>query len=165
MTAENPRQLAVRGGPHPPPSMRPRPMTAENPIGSALPPPASPFNEAAADDRGKPASRCAPPWPRAGFNEAAADDRGKPDRVDLGADRLDGASMRPRPMTAENRRVLQLGGLGAAASMRPRPMTAENPRATSATTRPRAASMRPRPMTAENLRAPPLGAGRDGGLQ
>ena len=35
-------------------SMRPRPMTAENPrIAPATPPQASRFNEAAADDRGK----------------------------------------------------------------------------------------------------------------
>ena len=59
------------------------------------------FNEAAADDRGKHARarRRAPPV--GGFNEAAADDRGKL----LGAPAtwaVAVASMRPRPMTAEN---------------------------------------------------------------
>ena len=61
------------------------------------------FNEAAADDRGKPDRDChhSRSQPER-FNEAAADDRGKPvlslPRPFLR--RL--ASMRPRPMTAEN---------------------------------------------------------------
>ena len=59
--------------------MRPRPMTAENPRGCA-----------ARRLRG----RC--------FNEAAADDRGKPAPVGVVASFSIGASMRPRPMTAEN---------------------------------------------------------------
>ena len=37
------------------------------------------------------------------FNEAAADDRGKPRRRRGGAAPAPAASMRPRPMTAENR--------------------------------------------------------------
>ena len=79
MTAEN---LCVDGSGRPvdAASMRPRPMTAENPdVGRRRDRHRRRFNEAAADDRGKPSrvfvenselpSR---------FNEAAADDRGKP---------------------------------------------------------------------------------------
>ena len=40
------------------------------------------------------------------------------------------ASMRPRPMTAENMHRRRLQRQGAGASMRPRPMTAENMNAT-----------------------------------
>ena len=39
---------------------------------------------------------------RPGFNEAAADDRGKPQALEQVARRGGLASMRPRPMTAEN---------------------------------------------------------------
>ena len=60
------------------------------------------FNEAAADDRGK---RTPPILHGQGrvwrFNEAAADDRGKREGEAEGHARRD-ASMRPRPMTAEN---------------------------------------------------------------
>ena len=59
--------------------MRPRPMTAENRVetgetGLVI----VRFNEAAADDRGKPCGRTRTKNGRPGFNEAAADDRGKP---------------------------------------------------------------------------------------
>ena len=79
-------------------------MTAENSAcraGSASPIPR--FNEAAADDRGKPrrrSARSASTWD--GFNEAAADDRGKLAHRRDGLVLDPGASMRPRPMTAEN---------------------------------------------------------------
>ena len=55
-------------------------MTAENRRSSLTASASSyPFNEAAADDRGKPAARSRPPRaPPRTFNEAAADDRGKP---------------------------------------------------------------------------------------
>ena len=165
-------------------SMRPRPMTAEN--GHDDPGRAPPdrrfneaaaddrgkrdgvhlgaiveqgFNEAAADDRGKPGSRAQPEDARPRFNEAAADDRGKPFRFRglRGAGSV--ASMRPRPMTAENtppqRQTAPLvtrfneaaaddrgkppgrrgQGAGRRASMRPRPMTAENSSPTRGTTR------------------------------
>ena len=60
------------------------------------------FNEAAADDRGKRQCSHHPllVTPES-FNEAAADDRGK-QRQDGGDGDGDDASMRPRPMTAEN---------------------------------------------------------------
>ena len=90
-----------------------------------------------------------------------------------------GASMRPRPMTAENGVAAGAGGGNAAgfneaaaddrgkrdqtpkaqvlevlrASMRPRPMTAENMHHGRVTDDVPQASMRPRPMTAENARA------------
>ena len=60
--------------------MRPRPMTAEN------------------RRRGRERDRV-----RGGFNEAAADDRGKPRAVRRRRPVRRRASMRPRPMTAENR--------------------------------------------------------------
>ena len=63
------------------------------------------------------------------FNEAAADDRGKRQGRALGVVDRD-ASMRPRPMTAENPLGHVLSRDEAAASMRPRPMTAENERPT-----------------------------------
>ena len=84
-------------------SMRPRPMTAENTSSASGSRAAGTrFNEAAADDRGKRCSSasvtsCGP----CGFNEAAADDRGKRRPAHRGAGRPV-ASMRPRPMTAEN---------------------------------------------------------------
>ena len=84
-------------------SMRPRPMTAENiaeaPFGRF--PLHKGFNEAAADDRGKRIRSCRLAAPRGGFNEAAADDRGKRGRRGA-AHGVRSASMRPRPMTAEN---------------------------------------------------------------
>ena len=60
------------------------------------------------------------------------------------------ASMRPRPMTAEN--VVDDDGNVRlrTASMRPRPMTAENDGAYGYGISGELASMRPRPMTAEN---------------
>ena len=73
-------------------------------------------------------SRRASPRPRRrpGFNEAAADDRGKLPLVTFGGAKS-AASMRPRPMTAENERQrLVRGPIERPASMRPRPMTAEN---------------------------------------
>ena len=106
--------------------MRPRPMTAENPRRSGRPwfAPSS-FNEAAADDRGKPSSTWTAAAGQRRFNEAAADDRGKPPRPPPpAAGEL--ASMRPRPMTAENRQRLAVRAEHRRASMRPRPMTAEN---------------------------------------
>ena len=106
MTAENahdagdldePRRLADA-------SMRPRPMTAENsPAPSPAPAPSPRFNEAAADDRGKRGRRVGGSVRSACFNEAAADDRGKR-RRDRVRRRRRRASMRPRPMTAENSR-------------------------------------------------------------
>ena len=89
------------------------------------------------------------------FNEAAADDRGKLARV--AAARMNGldASMRPRPMTAENMRSRHSTCSTCFASMRPRPMTAENGHHIHGVRRlPRRASMRPRPMTAENINQP-----------
>ena len=61
-----------------------------------------------------------------GFNEAAADDRGKPLVSHVRASLEAQASMRPRPMTAENPGTSNRGVVRASASMRPRPMTAEN---------------------------------------
>ena len=111
------------------------------------------FNEAAADDRGKHASLdVIGDWRNSGFNEAAADDRGKLPRPEQEQPGM-AASMRPRPMTAENWRTslrasatcgcfneaaaddrgkpMQIFWIFPAAtfwaSMRPRPMTAENP--------------------------------------
>ena len=53
-------------------------MTAENLHRAARPAVEGPcFNEAAADDRGKPARAYPPPLAERCFNEAAADDRGK----------------------------------------------------------------------------------------
>ena len=87
----------------------------------------------------------------AGFNEAAADDRGKPRAVGLADGRHHGdASMRPRPMTAENLTHLRRPPLRLLASMRPRPMTAENRDFPTGGRPAPGASMRPRPMTAEN---------------
>ena len=178
MTAENRPPRRGEWGPKKA-SMRPRPMTAENRGPRRWTKTKwSCFNEAAADDRGKP-PRSMPPFEGAeSFNEAAADDRGKPAGRLAGALGEAGASMRPRPMTAENRarcsatscrsprfneaaaddrgkpaRRLHRPGRGGAASMRPRPMTAEN-RAAAARARVHVAgaSMRPRPMTAENRR-------------
>ena len=62
---------------------------------------------------------------RHSFNEAAADDRGKPVLI-VDTNHPIVASMRPRPMTAEN--PVSDGGKHPIlpASMRPRPMTAEN---------------------------------------
>ena len=78
-------------------------MTAENHLGQHhLHGAGLRFNEAAADDRGKPIGRGPVDVSDARFNEAAADDRGKrpPGRgARAGAPP---ASMRPRPMTAEN---------------------------------------------------------------
>ena len=86
------------------------------------------------------------------FNEAAADDRGKLaadlDRAAKGV----GASMRPRPMTAENRPHRHQRADRRRASMRPRPMTAENTLRYAHVSDHETASMRPRPMTAENRR-------------
>ena len=88
-----------------------------------------------------------------GFNEAAADDRGKLEPQRPAGRRCDVASMRPRPMTAENGQPVLLVLVVLSASMRPRPMTAEN-RPAAARWRPTSvASMRPRPMTAENVGA------------
>ena len=54
-------------------------MTAENPARAGGAPRARPrFNEAAADDRGKPAPGRPLRRTPGRFNEAAADDRGKP---------------------------------------------------------------------------------------
>ena len=55
-------------------------MTAENPTSSlaAVSAFSCRFNEAAADDRGKPSRWRMAARMRPGFNEAAADDRGKP---------------------------------------------------------------------------------------
>ena len=64
--------------------------------------------------------------PRPRFNEAAADDRGKPARYVAVRILAARASMRPRPMTAENADGDIETAAGATASMRPRPMTAEN---------------------------------------
>ena len=61
------------------------------------------------------------------------------------------ASMRPRPMTAENAARSDHRPRRRVASMRPRPMTAENARVAIRSFHCAAvASMRPRPMTAEN---------------
>ena len=60
------------------------------------------FNEAAADDRGKPAPTSGGVGAEKSFNEAAADDRGKPMANRAGKALASRASMRPRPMTAEN---------------------------------------------------------------
>ena len=78
-------------------------MTAENGGGRhGRCRPAARFNEAAADDRGKHPSRPRADSSAGRFNEAAADDRGKRrGRGRLEAERR-AASMRPRPMTAEN---------------------------------------------------------------
>ena len=83
------------------------------------------------------------------FNEAAADDRGKRPPAAIPDDRAH-ASMRPRPMTAENELEAVKGDRRALASMRPRPMTAENDAPPPTERRRTRASMRPRPMTAEN---------------
>ena len=132
------------------------------------------FNEAAADDRGKLRVVRAALLANRRFNEAAADDRGKL-RLVVGVHDPDvDASMRPRPMTAENKSLAQFAAATPFASMRPRPMTAENSargcpagsfrgrfneaaaddrgkrHAPHLVFRPRNASMRPRPMTAEN---------------
>ena len=86
------------------------------------------------------------------FNEAAADDRGKRGRPRPRFGSIQ-ASMRPRPMTAENVQTLeQVARRGRLASMRPRPMTAENREIASVPLDADLASMRPRPMTAENIR-------------
>ena len=63
---------------------------------------------------------------RSGFNEAAADDRGKHVEIRGRATEIRFASMRPRPMTAENPLPERPPCAHVAASMRPRPMTAEN---------------------------------------
>ena len=107
------------------------------------------FNEAAADDRGKRPAASTRARICSGFNEAAADDRGKlqPGKI---CRVQPGASMRPRPMTAENQRgraaVPRSGSRfnEAAADDRGKP-----PLLPRAHTR-QPASMRPRPMTAEN---------------
>ena len=75
-----------------------------------------------AENRGSPASWSAP---TNCFNEAAADDRGKRRQRGRMVDRAV-ASMRPRPMTAENGVRAAGSAVRAGASMRPRPMTAEN---------------------------------------
>ena len=94
--------------------------------------------------RGTPADR---------FNEAAADDRGKRPRAGDHAGEVVAASMRPRPMTAENVRAEGGRTPDADASMRPRPMTAENGLQIEVAANRLPASMRPRPMTAENSTA------------
>ena len=61
------------------------------------------------------------------FNEAAADDRGKLTYRHYFTRFPTYASMRPRPMTAENNLdITRMADYHAGASMRPRPMTAEN---------------------------------------
>ena len=110
-----------------------------------------------------------------GFNEAAADDRGKLYHLQHEPTYSHWASMRPRPMTAENFPARQWGTTGQRsfneaaaddrgkpsypacnpsylhrASMRPRPMTAENDALNGPHRGAGVASMRPRPMTAEN---------------
>ena len=84
------------------------------------------FNEAAADDRGK-REHCDTDFLHMNsFNEAAADDRGKRGVPGLPEGAAVGASMRPRPMTAENTPGTDGRDVAVRASMRPRPMTAEN---------------------------------------
>ena len=130
-------------------------MTAENPT---HPPTTFPrwsgFNEAAADDRGKP-TRTSSPAATGGssFNEAAADDRGKPPR----RRRRSGASScfneaaaddrgkRPAPRPAS--RPAAARRFNEAAADDRGKQIAEGDRGLAA----QEASMRPRPMTAENL--------------
>ena len=126
-------------------------MTAENAgRGRVLEAGGRRFNEAAADDRGKRGSRRRAAPPAARFNEAAADDRGKPPdppRPDVGPKSFNEAAADDRG----KRLVDQLPAAARRASMRPRPMTAENARRARRRRRRRVgASMRPRPMTAEN---------------
>ena len=107
MTAENRESRRIDRADRPDASMRPRPMTAENRSAAASTRPARrSFNEAAADDRGKPYRRLVRRADAASFNEAAADDRGKPDDVAVIARAAAAASMRPRPMTAENPNIV-----------------------------------------------------------
>ena len=129
MTAENRRDPADLHAVARLASMRPRPMTAENLSSSR---------------RRKRGCGC--------FNEAAADDRGKPPGAPPKPCGAILASMRPRPMTAENERSRIVVEAERSASMRPRPMTAENAARSDHRPRRRVASMRPRPMTAENAR-------------
>ena len=90
------------------------------------------------------------------FNEAAADDRGKPEKAVVTWWPEAVPSMRPRPMTAENRPAPCSSTVTKRPSMRPRPMTAENRTAGNGRhVDARAPSMRPRPMTAENRAAAP----------
>ena len=102
-------------------------MTAEN-----APRPRAPrrrssgFNEAAADDRGKQGVMARDRLGDPRFNEAAADDRGKRRGEWTVPWLLRWASMRPRPMTAENILTALVSPTREMASMRPRPMTAEN---------------------------------------
>ena len=79
MTAENVLHRARPAGAERAASMRPRPMTAENTRRFGRRP-------------RRPSS----------FNEAAADDRGKPTKAAAAGVATQTASMRPRPMTAEN---------------------------------------------------------------
>ena len=129
MTAENRRYARRAGARVERASMRPRPMTAENSRGSRrLRRGRRCFNEAAADDRGKRLEHRGAFSSGFCFNEAAADDRGKRRR----ASRESARSARGFNEAAADDRG-KLGGrrLGAprrAASMRPRPMTAENAR-------------------------------------
>ena len=70
--------------------------------------------------------------------------------------RLEDASMRPRPDAAENGASAAGAGAGRGASMRPRPDAAENLRQRVGDALPdHDASMRPRPDAAENGRSRP----------
>ena len=137
-------------------SMRPRHKTAENPRSIRPTSGASSgFNEAAAQNRGKPWACCARARASSCFNEAAAQNRGK--RLPRGVPLLGihVASMRPRHKTAENGpRVAHRRGVTgrfneAAAQNRGKPQ----PSGLVAPDQPDA-SMRPRHKTAENRCAP-----------
>ena len=94
------------------------------------------FNEAAARCRGKrlPAGTARTDRPRR-FNEAAARCRGKLRRSALSTCLKYGASMRPRPDAAENKRWHERCVAAEEASMRPRPDAAENDSAPAAGSR------------------------------
>ena len=108
-------------------SMRPRPDAAEN-LGVAVIRTGVErgFNEAAARCRGK-RGKFRPPRPCGRrFNEAAARCRGKRARGNGAPNRVEPASMRPRPDAAENPGMQGDALAASAASMRPRPDAAEN---------------------------------------
>ena len=151
-TAEN-ASTGSRPSRRPPASMRPRHKTAENPVpgrlsGSGRAASMRPrhktaentntwgartgagagFNEAAAQNRGKPRWRPRSSGPRRSrFNEAAAQNRGKRTSPCGSVDRSGPASMRPRHKTAENHAGRRMDRYDRSASMRPRHKTAENP--------------------------------------